>query len=87
MKKKVLPVLTASGKGSSSWAGFRKGLGIIREASDLKVLEENWEDLLEEWIPLSDRTRSVRNYMYNYVWCKKKKWTTLTLKTYLLVVL
>ena len=87
VKKKVLPVLAASGKGSSLWAGFRKDLGIIHEASDLKVLEENWEDLLEEWIPLSDRTRNVRNYMYNYVWCKKKSGLQLTLKTYLLVVL
>ena len=40
VKKKVLPVLTASGKGSSSWAGFRKGLGMIREAIDPKVLEK-----------------------------------------------
>ena len=46
---------------------------MIREASDPNVIEEMWEDLLEEWIRLSDRTRSIRNYMYNYVWSKKKK--------------
>ena len=47
-----------------------------REASDPKMLEKMWEILLEECIPFSDRTRIVRNYMYNYVRCKKKKWDT-----------
>ena len=73
VKKRLLPVLTASGEGASSWAGFRKGLRMIREAGDPNVIEEMWEDRLEEWIWLSDRTRSIRNYMYNYVWSKKKK--------------
>ena len=48
VKKKVLPVQTANGKGASSRAGLRKGTGIVRAASDPKVLEEMWEDLLEE---------------------------------------
>ena len=76
MKKKVLPVLTASGRGASSWARLMKGVGMIREASDPKVLQEMWEDLLEEWIPSSDGTRSIRNYMHNYVWSQPKKWDT-----------
>ena len=73
VKKKVFPLLFVSRKGASSWAGFRKGLGMIRKANDTKALQGMWEDLLAEWIPLSDRIRSIRNYMYNHVKSKKKK--------------
>ena len=40
VKKKVLPVPTATKKGTCSYAGFRKSFGMISEASDPKVLEE-----------------------------------------------
>ena len=60
---------------------------MIRRAIDPKVLEEMWADLLEIKIPLSDRTRSIRNYVYNYVSTKKKKWSTAYFEDYLFVVL
>ena len=71
VKKKVLPIMTANGKGTPSWAGFRKGVVMIREASDPKIFEKMWENLLQLWMPLSETTRTIRNYMYNYVWCEK----------------
>ena len=49
---------------------------MIREASEPKAPLEIWEDLSEEWMPLSETTKSIRNYLFNYVWCKKKKCAT-----------
>eukprot|EP00171_Calliarthron_tuberculosum_P005332 IDg5332t1 len=50
VKKKIQPIL-ASTSGVSSWALFRKGLTMRREAPNVTILEKRWNDLLDEWLP------------------------------------
>lgn len=62
--------------GASSWSGFRRGLGILREAVDPKKLEILRNAHIDEWLPLSTSTVAVREYLQNYVWTKRTKWAT-----------
>ena len=76
VKAKKLSILTFTGGGASSWAGFRKGLGQIREAATPEILKHMWDDLIDEWLPSSSRTAPARQYLMKYVWEKRKKWAT-----------
>ncbi len=33
-----------------------------------------WRNMLDEWLPLSDKTKDVRIYLDKYIWSKRKQW-------------
>ncbi len=73
VKKRVQPVLTST-PGGNSWAGFRKGLSICREAGSEEELDRLWSSLLRNWVPESPSNESVRRYLNDHVWSKRRQW-------------
>ncbi len=65
-KDRVQPILTSI-SGFSTWPGFRKSLSICREASSESELRTLWRSMVDEWLPLSEKTKDVRMYLEKYI--------------------